>query len=300
MIKIGEWIPYLKKQQIPILFFSIAPLVYPFSKFIFRHVHKYLFPSEKSKTDIEQYIDTQKDKLNTFIDNSLSVKDRNHNISSEFYNKKQLNSVLQDVNNEIEQSWKRRMLFENTPRGNIIMYYDPYKLGFAYYSDNTSIPYHLLNAIAMKYVRMFRCLDFFFDNQDLKQISILQKIHSEEEKKEQSEEEKKESDDFKAKLRDAPFLKRKKSETKKDDKLEMKKKQEADNKEKDKDESPKFHNCFVHMGKIYNLPFLNIPRNLQQTKVSFSSPLLNNLAQETDLQKKVLNWKDYKNKLGGY
>ena len=142
---------------------------------------------------------------------------------------------------------------------------------------------------------MFRCLDFFFDNQDIKRVSILHKIHSEEDKKKQSEEEKKESDDFKAKLKDAPFLKRKKSEVKKDNKLEMKKKEGPDN----KDEGPKFHNCFVHMGKIYNLPLLNIPRNLQHNKVSFSSPLLNNLAQETDLQKKVLNWKDYKNKLGG-
>ena len=299
MIKFGDWIPYLKKQHTPLLFFSIASLAYPFTKFVFTRVHKYLFPPEKNKTDIERYIDKQTEKIEDFVDNSLSTKDKNHSICSEFYDKKQLKIALQDVNNEIEQGWKTRMLFENTPRGNIVMYYDPYKLGFAYYSDSTSIPYNLLNAVAMKYVRMFHCLDFFFDNQVIKRESAIHKIHSEEEKKEQSEEEKKESDEFKAKLKDAPFLKRKKTESKKDDKKENEKnkKQDSDKKEEEKDEGPKIHNCFVHMGKMYNLSFLNAPAKIKQNKVSFSSELLDTLDQETNLQKQVLNWKDYKKTL---
>lgn len=299
MIKFGDWIPYLKKQQTPLLFFSIASLAYPFTKLVFTRVHKYLFPPEKNKTEIERYIDKQTEKMGDFVDNSLSTKDKNHSISSEFYNKKQLKIALQNVNNEIEQGWKTRMLFENTPRGNIVMYYDPYKLGFAYYSDSTSIPYNLLNAVAMKYVRMFHCLDFFFDNQVIKRESAIHKIHSEEEKKEQSEEEKKESDEFKAKLKDAPFLKRKKTEFKKDDKKENEKnkKQDSDKKEEEKDEGPKIHNCFVHMGKMYNLSFLNAPVKIKQNKVSFSSELLDTLDQETNLQKQVLNWKDYKKTL---
>ena len=44
------------------------------------------------------------------------------------------------------------------------MFYDPYKLGFSYYSDTNGIPYFILNAVAMKYIYTFRCLDFFVDN----------------------------------------------------------------------------------------------------------------------------------------
>ena len=56
-----------------------------------------------------------------------------------------------------------RVLIEATPRGNVIMFYNPYKLGFSYYSDSTGIPYPILNAVAMKYVTVFYCRNFFVD-----------------------------------------------------------------------------------------------------------------------------------------
>ena len=296
MIQFSQVFSYLKKQQTPLLFFSFMSIGVPVSKFIFTRVHTYLFPPEKSKTDIERYCEKQLDSLKRFIEHTNSNKERNSNISPEFYDKKRLSIGLQDENNELERVWKTRMLFENTPRGNIVMYYDPYKLGFAYYSDNTGIPYNMLNAVAMKYVRMFRCHDFFFDNQDIKDESPLIKIHSEEEKKVLSNEEKRESDDFKAKLKDAPFLKRKKTEQKKENK-EKKEEEEQNKTEEEEDEGPKYHNCIVHMGKMYNLSFLNVPAKITQNRVSFSSGLLDALDQETDLQKQVMSWKDYKNVL---
>ena len=48
------------------------------------------------------------------------------------------------------------------------------------------------------------------------------------------------------------------------------------------------------MGKMYNLSFLNVPPVIKQNKLSFSSDLLTALDQETDLQKQVMSWKDYK------
>lgn len=292
MFQLSRVFSYLKKQQKTLLFFSLVSIGYPVSKFIFTRVHTYLFPPEKPKTDIERYIEQQLDKLNHFLEKCSSKQERNTNISEEFYNKKKLSVALEEANNQLEKTWKTRMLFENTPRGNIVMYYDPYKMGFAYYSDNTGIPYNMLNAVAMKYVRMFRCHDFFFDNQDIKEESPLIKIHSEEDKKDMSEEEKKESDEFKAKLKNAPFLKRKKTEQKKEDKEN--KEHEQKKTEEEKDEGPQFYNCFVHMGKMYNLSFLNVPAKVQQNRVSFSSGLLDALDQETELQKQVMSWKDYK------
>lgn len=86
------------------------------------------------------------------------------NIDPEFYDKKLLSSILEDGDNHLEKKWKTRMLMEYTPRGNVIMYYDPFKNAFAYYSDQAAMPYHLINAVAMKYVTTFLCRDFFFDD----------------------------------------------------------------------------------------------------------------------------------------
>jgi hypothetical protein len=80
--------------------------------------------------------------------------------------------MLCDSKNRHETLWKTRILFASTPRGNIIMYYDVYKLGFAYYSDTQSIPYSILNATAMKYVRQFQCLDFFMDDRVFPEFHI--------------------------------------------------------------------------------------------------------------------------------
>ena len=84
-------------------------------------------------------------------------------IESFFYDKPQYIHTMKEITNPYEKQWKTRILFEHTPRGNIIMMYDIYKMGFSYYSDQQSIPYDILNAAAMKYVVVFKCLDFFID-----------------------------------------------------------------------------------------------------------------------------------------
>ena len=63
----------------------------------------------------------------------------------------------------LEKKWKSRILFECTPRGNIILLYDTYTEAFVYCIDTSGTPYKLLNAVAMKYVLTFRCRDFFVD-----------------------------------------------------------------------------------------------------------------------------------------
>jgi hypothetical protein len=63
---------------------------------------------------------------------------------------------------EQEYVWKRRILLQDTPSGNIAMYYDLYRQAFAYHSDRY-VSYPILNLCAMKYVRLFFCRDFFVD-----------------------------------------------------------------------------------------------------------------------------------------
>lgn len=75
-----------------------------------------------------------------------------------------------------EKMWKSRVLIESTPRGNIIMFYDTFNEGFRYFIDTSGIPYKLLNAVAMKYVVIFRCRDFFLDENDIPEGNTSQCI----------------------------------------------------------------------------------------------------------------------------
>jgi hypothetical protein len=87
----------------------------------------------------------------------------NVNVNPVFYDRAQLTRVWEDPKNTLEVEWRRRILMTRTPQGNVIMFYDAYKEGFAYYSDQTSISYRVLNTVALKYVKQYRCRDFFVD-----------------------------------------------------------------------------------------------------------------------------------------
>lgn len=67
------------------------------------------------------------------------------------------------ITDDIIKKWKSKMLFESTPRGNILLMYDIEKKAFNYYMDSSGVSYVLLNAVAMKFVILFRCRDFFID-----------------------------------------------------------------------------------------------------------------------------------------
>lgn len=120
--------------------------------------------------------------LLSYIDKCADV---NENIEPEFYDKDQYNSIMKEESNILETAWKKRILLDSTPRGNVVLFYDPYKQGFSYYSDQ-HIPYSLLNAAAMKYVCTFRCRDFFMDEEVTPEYSpsALLSLRIQEEKKE--------------------------------------------------------------------------------------------------------------------
>jgi hypothetical protein len=103
---------------------------------------------------------------------------KNDNIENELYDLTFYKTLMNAAENIIENKWKSRVLIEYTPVGNIIMYYDIFRGGFVFFSDNaSSVNYNLLNAVAMKYVKTFRCFDFFMDeNFDFLKPSPLIKI----------------------------------------------------------------------------------------------------------------------------
>jgi len=118
------------------------------------------YKKPKTATEREkEYCLQKKERFRTFSQNTK----KNENISKLFYDKKAYDEYMQYQNTDIEKKWKSKLMLENTPRGNILMYYDAYKMGFAYVSDQNGISYEILNACAMKYVQMFFCYDFFID-----------------------------------------------------------------------------------------------------------------------------------------
>lgn len=108
-----------------------------------------------------EYYQTLKNKYSLSFEKEV---DYNTNIDPVFYLKDDFQEIMKEEMNYLERQWRTRILFETSPRGNIIMFYDVYKQGFSYYCDSTGIPYNILNAIAMKYVLTFYCRDFFVDN----------------------------------------------------------------------------------------------------------------------------------------
>ena len=142
----------------------------------------YIIPEFKPK---EEDVYEKKNRIR-FIENGKNDGEEklwNENIDPLFYDKKELNKVLETKNNVLEKVWNSRILYESTPRGNIVMFYDVYKDGFSYYSDQTGIPYKVLNAVAMKYVITFRCRDFFMD-ETISSSPFIQ-YNKDDEKKEQ-------------------------------------------------------------------------------------------------------------------
>lgn len=124
------------------------------------HKNKQITEKKSPPSALELFFSSRKAKfLQCFERTKESA---NENIDSLFYHRREYEVAMKINNHPIETAWKRRIMMDTTPRGNIMMYYDAYKHGFAYYADST-IPYVFLNASAMKYVALYQCCDFFLD-----------------------------------------------------------------------------------------------------------------------------------------
>jgi hypothetical protein len=165
---------------------------------------------------------------------------------------------MMDIKNTLEPFWRKRILFEHTPRGNIIMFYDAYKLGFSYYCDQKVVSYAVLNAVAMKYVTVFRCRHFFMDESILPKefLSPLINIHFPEEKK-SAQVETGVKKTF-AKLQDY-------------------KKEKSGGKLVTNQEPEKRKNTFLYLGKMNNFQMLQQVPKVKRVLAKFSSPLLNDM-----------------------
>lgn len=214
--------------------------------------------------------------------------EKNRNIEAFYYDKHQYKEVFKDPKNEHEVNWKRKILYMTTPVGNIAMFYDPFKLGFSYYADQSYVKYDILNAIAMKYVIIFRCWDFFMDELVLKSSPLI-KIHILEDTK--IDITKPNYNAIKAqKMENSPFAKFKKSESI----LPPILKNKITTSIKTPKEKEFNYNKFLYLGKIQNMNFIQpISKNKIRRLPAFQSALLDGVEKNAVLQGECLSYKDY-------
>ena len=178
-------IPYFFNTILYYIFVAYHRTVYFFSNIFIKKI-EYISPEKI-------YYSPVLEKFNKFILDDRENK--NNNIDPIFYDKKEFNEFMKTDKNSLESIWKTRIRIDFSPRGNIIMFYDAYKMGFSYYCDQNVVSYDILNAIAMKYVMTYNCYSFFIDELIISEQNPLKK-HYLEDKKEDNKSKQKKNDSF--------------------------------------------------------------------------------------------------------
>ena len=248
------------------IYFFSDPKLYIYIYYVnfiafFHRIWYSIFPRpslEIPKDDTQEYIDNKTEAfLKTFPRTDEERKKGNANIDQRCYSLESFQEIIQEENNDLEAEWKRRLMVESTPRGNVIMFYDIYKQAFAYVSDQ-HMNYSILNACAMKYVQIYRCADFFLDGniipEDLISRFVLLKEEVEKGEKAKESEKKKEMG---IQFNNAPFAKLK---TYRDSDLIKGKNVSFKTDIQNNFTKIKSKNTFRYLGKISNLSFLQKPK----------------------------------------
>jgi hypothetical protein len=240
----------------------------------------------------DKYIESRK---STFL-NSYKTYDNktiNENIEQCFYDAKLHAKIVENADNELEKTWKRRMMLENTPRGNIIMYYDAFKQGFVYYSDNSNIPYFVINAAIMKYVTLYRCRDFFIDDQITPENHPSPLLPNSTKLPIEPVSTPKEPVTNNSNSKAFAKLKNYNTASGKLNTIKETPKNTEKNTEKNTTAEKQYtRNKIIYSGKMSNLFLLQ--KTKPSPKVTFSSHILDGLTDNANAQKNAFNYKDYK------
>ena len=148
---------------------------------VYKTYNYFVPPAKKSITKPPPNYEEIYKKYITIYANPDKNPEANINIDTNLYDYEKRKAIFAEEKNDCEEHWKRKLLYEYTPRGNVIVYYNPYKHAFMYYSDENSIHYNIMQYVAKKYVVMFRCRDFLIDPLTYPGNPILEVMKKEEE-----------------------------------------------------------------------------------------------------------------------
>tara|TARA_B110000093_G_scaffold183289_1_gene233309 strand:+ start:1435 stop:2505 length:1071 start_codon:yes stop_codon:yes gene_type:complete len=163
--------------------------------------------ASESESDI--YIKNAKKQFSEIFEEHSFHAKYNSNVSPLFYKPEELEKELIISKNELENRWNNNILIEDTPDGNVVMYYDVYKQTFSYTCDK-QLSFKMITAVAIKYILEFRCIDFFVDMTILppdykSPITIAMEEYDKRELEKKREKRRKMGIDFEG----APFIKKK-------------------------------------------------------------------------------------------
>ena len=115
---------------------------------------QFILPNESELTE---------NNVNTTTDNQLKKIEYEDKYKTDLL--KYVDYLRKDQDMIDSDRWKylrNNILMENTPLGNVFMYYDSVKDTFCYYSDRI-IPYKYIDTVCRKYVIKFNCVSLYFD-----------------------------------------------------------------------------------------------------------------------------------------
>lgn len=255
-------------------------------------------PPESLVKKNKEFVDETKDKFLKVVEKEK--KQSSSQIDSLFYDVNAYKKAMMESDNEYEKTWRTRILIKTVPQGgNIIMYYDPYKLGFSYYCDQ-HMSYNILNTIAMNYVLTYNCYDFFFDECVTPVPSPLLKLLEDDPQEPVLETETKvmKKVEIKDVLKNAPLAKLKNYNKVSTENPQKERERKVEEKEKEK-EKPKERNRFIYLGKVNNFCILK-----KQPVKKYSVPITNSVysslfdsTSQLQTTSTVLNYRDFKNKI---
>jgi hypothetical protein len=259
------------------------------------------------------YIENEKQRFVTLFEttaeqstiSSNSVTRSNSNMDSVFYNLEEYNKIVANENSYLEKQWRSRILFENTPLGNIAMFYDVYKRGFTYIADTSFINSEMLNAVAMKYVRIYKCRDLFIDEYLSPECSPIIKLLEEEEKADNDKKLQKMKDNNidVSKLKSASFAKLKKYDTSaaaKDKSGSSTSTSKSTAPAPSKKERILYKNKYIYGGKLRDYQFMQPLPKPKPPRVTFANSQFSSIfEQEHSLQsdiieRKKISYKDFR------
>jgi len=118
---------------------------------------------ETDKKEAEEEIILLRTKIKEFDSN---VKEFDSNVKEFEDEECEISKLKMEAHNfvikERLDGLKNNFIFEKTPLGNVIMYWNNSRESFEFYSDNT-IPYRYLETVGRKYVKTFNCRQIYVD-----------------------------------------------------------------------------------------------------------------------------------------
>ena len=122
----------------------------------FKSIRYYISYLKKKEMEDEKGLNNKKEKEKDqeLVKPPIKYKDKY------FENLNKLQSI--DLSDDFLNNLKNSIIIENTPKGNIIMFWNNKRETFTYYSDST-IPYSILEVVARKYVITYNCKKLYIN-----------------------------------------------------------------------------------------------------------------------------------------